>query len=122
MREISAADMEIYRETARRNKALMQEKRDLRAKLAWEVAGKAAHLLRERFGAGKVMVFGSLLRPGHFDERSDVDLAAWGIPEENFLSAVAAVTGIDGEISVDLVRMEEASSGLEDQVREGVEL
>jgi len=42
MREISAADMEIYRETARRNKALMQEKRDLRAKLAWEVAGKAA--------------------------------------------------------------------------------
>lgn len=63
MREISAADMEVYREAARCNKALMQEKRDLRAKLAWEVAGKAARLLRERFGAEKVMVFGSLLRP-----------------------------------------------------------
>ena len=60
------------------------------------------------------------MRPGHFDERSDVDLAAWGIPEENFLSAVAAVTGIDSEISVDLVRMEQASSGLEAQVMEGV--
>ena len=68
------------------------------------------------------MVFGSLLRTGHFDERSDVDLAAWGVAEENFLSAVAAVTGIDGEISVDLVRMEQASSGLEAQVMEGVSL
>ena len=77
-------------------------------------------MLRVRFGAEKVMVFGSLLRPGHFDERWDVDLAAWGVAEENFLSAVAAVTGIDSEISVDLVRMEQAFSGLEAQVMEGV--
>lgn len=109
---ITSQQMEIYRRTARRRREAEQQARALRAKQAWVVAEKAAALLKQRFQAEQVLLFGSLLRPECFDQRSDIDLAAWGIPEKDFLRAVAAVTSLDSEISVDLVRMEEASQSI----------
>ncbi|MFP3998342.1 MAG: nucleotidyltransferase family protein [Desulfobacterales bacterium] len=122
MATITPADMEIYRQTARRRKEAYEQWRRKRVEHGWALAKKAASLLRERFQADKVVVFGSLLRPGYFDERSDVDLAARGIPDKDYLRAVAAVTGLDSEITVDLIRMEEASPSLCKQVEEGVEI
>ena len=61
------------------------------------------HLLRERFGATRVAVFGSLSSPNSFDAHSDIDLVVWGIPPAQFYQAVAAVTGISHEFEVDLV-------------------
>ncbi|HEY66354.1 MAG TPA: nucleotidyltransferase domain-containing protein, partial [Caldilineae bacterium] len=43
------------------------------------IARKAAEMLREEFGAIRVVLFGSLARGGPFDMHSDVDLAAWGL-------------------------------------------
>jgi hypothetical protein len=40
--------------------------------------------------------------------RSDVDLAAWGLHERDYLRAVAAVTGLAHEISAHLIVVEEA--------------
>ena len=119
---ISSSDMEIYWRTARRHKAALEQKRRLREKHGWAVAEKAASLLKQKFSADRVLVFGSLIRPGHFDERSDVDIAVSGVADSDFLQAVAAVTALDREITVDLIQIEQSSPSLCRQVEEGIEI
>ena len=58
---------------------------------AWELARQAATLLRERFGATRAVVFGSLVHPELFTEWFDVDLAAWDLRPEDTLRALGAV-------------------------------
>lgn len=70
---------------------------------AWELAKKAAILLKKSFGAKKVVVFGSLAKRSWFTRWSDVDLAAWGVPNDKFYAAVGAVTGLTTDFKVDLV-------------------
>lgn len=120
MTTIPSADMEIYRRTARRNKEAAEKRRRQRVERGWGLAGKAADLLRKRFHAEKIIVFGSLLRPEYFDERSDVDLAVSGVADSEFLRAVAAVTGIDNDISVDLIQIEQAPESLRRELENGV--
>ncbi|MFP4256900.1 MAG: nucleotidyltransferase family protein [Desulfobacterales bacterium] len=119
---ITPSDMEIYRRTARRNKEALEQRRRLWEKYGWSVAEKAASLLKQKFSADRVVVFGSLIRPGHFDERSDVDIAVSGVADSDFLQAVAAVTALDREITVDLIQIEQASPSLCRQVEEGLEI
>ena len=64
---------------------------------AWHVAHTAAEVLRRRYGATRVVVFGSAARREWFTPWSDIDLAAWGIAPDAFFRAVAAVTGISPE-------------------------
>lgn len=70
---------------------------------AWRVAKEAAALLKKAYGAKKVVVFGSLAHRSSFTRWSDIDLAAWGIPDDRFYAAVGAVTGLSPEFKVDLV-------------------
>lgn len=81
--------MAVYRATARRR--LEQEEKELavRRERPWETARRAAKLLKEDFGAQRVVVFGSLLRPKCFNKWSDVDIAAWGIGPEDTFRAMA---------------------------------
>lgn len=112
--------MAEYRHTAQQRQAA-----ERRALLEWrkralDVADEAAAVLRQQFGADQVILFGSLARevvetmPIH--AHSDVDLAAWGIAEKEYLRAVACLLDLGGEIDIDLVRMEEATP----RVREAV--
>jgi len=90
---------------------------------AWALAHTAAQLLRERFGVTKVVAFGSLIHPESFNIWSDVDLAAWGIPDDQFYQAVAAVTGISQDFQVDLVDAENCRPTLRRSIeREGINL
>lgn len=117
----TAEQIAIYRATARRRQADEQEALALRQERAWAVARQAAVLLRERFGAGRVAVFGSLVHPELFHARSDIDLAVWGLDERQIYRAVAALLALDPAIDVDLVRAEEAAPALGDTIaREGV--
>lgn len=68
-------------------------------------AGRAAELLRTRFGATRVILFGSLAWGG-FHAGSDVDLAAEGIPAEGAGRAEAEVARMLGH-PVELFRLEE---------------
>ena len=123
MNSIAKWELEIdtYRQTAQRRRAEAERRRQQRLKQAWKVARKAAHLLRESFAAQRVVAFGSLARPERFHIRSDVDLAVWGLDDRNYLRAVAAVTGLDPEISVDLISVEEAPESLRKLIQdEGV--
>lgn len=96
---------------------------DERYKEAWQLAVKLAAILKERFAARKVAVFGSLIDRSRFTRWSDVDLAAWGIPDDRYYAAVAAVTGISEVFKVDLVDPEECRESLRGAIeREGIEL
>ena len=96
---------------------------DRRRQQAWRVARQAAMLLRDQFGAHKVVVFGSLVHDAWFTSWSDIDLAAWGIPPEHFYGAVAAVTGLSSVFRVDLVDPEACRASLRTALeRESIEL
>jgi predicted nucleotidyltransferase len=112
--------MARYRATLRRRTERAQRALDARHARAWLVAEKGAELLKKQFNAAQVAVFGSLVQRDLFHDRSDIDLAAWGIPEGVYLRAVSALLDLDAEFSVDLVRMEEAPASLRDVIeREG---
>lgn len=99
--------------------------RDLifRRNRAWEVARKASTILKERFGATRVLVFGSLAHGAWFTPRSDIDLWVDGIPVEKFFHAEADVEAVATGYKVDLVDSRECSPELLEQVEEeGVEL
>jgi len=74
-----------------------------RCRQAWRLALRAAALLHREFGARRVVVFGSLAHRAGFTDRSDIDLAAWGIPADRYYGAVAAVTGRSPLFRVDLL-------------------
>ena len=74
-----------------------------RREKALELAKQASFLLKRRYGAKRVVVFGSLVWTKGFSAWSDIDLAAWGIAPDKFFSAVADVTGLSPDFKIDLV-------------------
>jgi predicted nucleotidyltransferase len=93
--------MAVYRATLWRREAELQEQLRQRTERAWVAARAAAAMLRERYGATRVVLYGSLAR-GHFTLWSDVDIAAWGISEDDCYAAVFDVLGVTEEIEVNL--------------------
>lgn len=74
-----------------------------RYETAWEIAKKISVILKDDFGADKVVVFGSLTERDLFTHWSDIDIAAWGIPDKRFYEAVGVVTGLTKEFNIDLI-------------------
>lgn len=64
----------------------------VRKERAHILSKQAADLLRERFGASRVVLFGSLTRED-FTEWSDVDIAVWGVSADIW-KAMGAVEDI----------------------------
>jgi len=94
---------QAYVETLRQRDRADRERLRQRYERAWQLARQAAEVLRRDFGATRVVVFGSLLRPSMFGERSDVDIAAWGIQPQDTLRAMSAVAYLDEQVEVNLV-------------------
>jgi predicted nucleotidyltransferase len=68
-------------------------------------------------------VFGSLAQGQWFSERSDIDLAAWGISDQHYFTAVAKLQDVDPQFKVDLVQMERCPEHLREAIAtEGVML
>lgn len=85
-------------------------------------AAAIASGLKTRFGASRVMLFGSLAR-GDFHKWSDIDLAMWGVSSADYYRAVAFASGFSDMFKVDLVDTEDCSESLRQHIlREGVEL
>ena len=82
--------------------------------VAWINAKSAANLLRERFGATKVIVFGSLVRD-RFKEDSDIDLAVEGLASADFFEALTAVNELCDRW-IDLKPMESLDARFRDRV------
>lgn len=79
---------------------------------AWDVAEKAAQLLKNEYDAKRIVVFGSLAHRSWFTRWSDIDLAAWDIPDDRFYAAVGVVTGLSARFKVDLVDAASCQSSL----------
>ncbi len=85
------------------------------------LVGDAARLLGRR-GARRAWLFGSLAGDGAPHARTDVDLAAEGLPELGLIRTILELEDLLGA-PVDLVRLEEASDGLRSRIlAEGREL
>lgn len=69
-------------------------------------------MLRERFSATRIMLFGSSLHPHWYSTTSDIDLAVWGIAPSQFYTAVAHCQDQDSAFSVDLIDMSDCPSSL----------
>ena len=107
----------------RPDRELDQRQATERWQQAWEVARTLARLLREKFGATRVVAFGSLTDRAWFGPWSDIDVAAWGIPAERFYGAVAAATGLSSVFEVDLVDPEGSRPAVRRVIeREGLDL
>lgn len=84
---------------------------------------RAAALLRSRFGARRVILFGSLAHAAWFSPESDVDLAVEGIAGDDYWQAWEEVEQVIGDRHVDRIDLSMASESLRQAVsRHGIEL
>lgn len=85
---------------------------------------KAAEVLKNQFGARRVLLFGSLAQPFWFKEDSDVDLAVEGLKSgKDYWEAWQIVEEIIGDRLVDLIEIETARESLRQAIqRYGAEL
>lgn len=121
--QVTQTEMAAYCATARRRKEEGEQAVIHRRERAWTLARQAAELLKEQFGARRVVVFGSLVHEGAFTPWSDVDIAAWGIRPEDTLRAIGVVLDLDAGIEVNLVDMSTVRPSLVHAVeQEGIEL
>lgn len=112
-----------YRAGALRRRRDREERRIERWERACGLARRAEKILRAEFGATRVVMFGSVLRPVAFGSRSDVDLIAWGISEERYVRAVGRLQALDSTIAIDLVHAETAPPRIVASAdREGIDL
>ena len=121
--ELKTEELEAYRRAARRRE--QQESREAaeRRASAWALARQSADLLRQRFGASRVVVFGSLVHDGCFTPWSDVDLAAWGLHPADTFRAMGAVHDLDPDIEINLVDVDTCSPSLLAMIEaEGIEV
>jgi predicted nucleotidyltransferase len=118
---LTSQQMAVYREGARRRQKELQAQMAQLSGKAWEEARRAAEILRERFHATRVVVFGSLVHEGCFTRWSDVDIAAWGIAPEDTFRAIGAIMDMRANFEVNLVDINIARSSLVEVIeREGV--
>jgi len=124
LRTLTDEQIAVYRETATRLKEQDREEEKARREKAWAAARMAADLLRDRFHATRVVVFGSLARPHtSFTRWSDVDIAAWGLAPENWLRAMGAVMDLDVGFEMNLVDVSICKPAILESIeREGVDI
>jgi len=121
--ELTEKDLAQYRVAARARQE--EERRQLEGlhRHAWEVAREASKILKKKFGATKVVIFGSSTREEFFTPWSDVDLAAWGIPTDKVFQAMGEVMDLGIKIQVNLVDMGACKPGLKKVIeKEGIAL
>ena len=101
--DFSPEKIATYRATAIRRQKDHQSELKIRQDRAWELARQAAKLLREKYNVKRIVVFGSLIHEGCFNQWSDVDIAAWGIPADLTFRAIGDVLDLDRTQEINLV-------------------
>lgn len=121
--DLSPEEWRQYRPFHFRSSDAFSASNQARREDALKTAKRAAQLLRDAYGANKVVLFGSLSASSGFGRYSDIDLAAWGVPPGDFYRAVAAVTGISDQFDIDLIDPNDCRLSIRDAIAsEGIEL
>ena len=123
--ELTCEGWKSYLEAARRravSSELTPAERRIRERLLDRVR-EAALMLKTRFGARRVILFGSLAHIAWFMPDSDVDLVVEGLAVEDYWQAWRLVEEIVADRPVDLIEIETAGESMQRAVRRyGVEL
>jgi predicted nucleotidyltransferase len=123
--ELSRDGWKRYLEAARRRPAstpVAPDERRARERLLERIR-EAAVVLKSRFHARRVVLFGSLAHAAWFRPDSDVDLAVEGLSSDDYWRAWRAVEEIIGDRPVDLVEIETVGESLQRSIqRHGVAL
>ena len=123
--ELSRKDWKRYVGTASRRAfppELTTEEHRERERLLGRIRDAAA-LVKARFGAKKVVLFGSIAHAGWFAQDSDVDLAVEGLGGDDYWKAWGLVEEIVKDRPVDLIDIETARDSLKRAIeRYGIEL
>ncbi len=122
MFRITPEQMKIYKRAARERQAQDEQRMLARRQVAWTVARQAARHLKEKWGARRVIAFGSLTHAEWFHARSDIDLAVEGVSPDDWFLAWASLDHLDSPFEFDLIRYESAPPRLRQSIDEGVEL
>lgn len=109
---LTAQEMVRYRTTAQQRATKRRQTMEARRQIAWEVAQRAALLLKSDYGVSRVLLFGSLSRDEPFTAHSDIDLAVWGLDESIYYRVVSRLLDLDPSVSIDLLRAETLSVDL----------
>jgi len=87
------------------------------------ISRRIAGLLKEKYGASRVILFGSLAHKAWFTPRSDIDICAEGIPFDRFFQAESEIQEMSEGFKVDLVDPQECSQELQREIKEeGIDL
>ncbi|MFN8592283.1 MAG: hypothetical protein U0031_12560 [Thermomicrobiales bacterium] len=120
---MTSAQIAHYRAAARLWRETEQRALAAREQRAWDTARQAARELRAVYDVERVVVFGSLARPGHFTLWSDIDIAAWGLKPEATFRAIGTAMDCSAEFAVNLVDVTMCPSALLESIeREGVDV
>jgi predicted nucleotidyltransferase len=109
---ITPQQMEGYRRGARERLARERQATATRREQALQAAEAAARLLKDEYSATRVVVYGSVLDAERFSLRSDIDLAAQGIPPADYWRAWGAVEQLAPEFEINLLALETARDSL----------
>jgi predicted nucleotidyltransferase len=109
---ISDAKMAEYHHTAQRQWQADQQQCKQRYEQVKQLAEQVTMILQIEYNANRVRFFGSLTEIDLFHLRSDLDVAVWGIDECIYHQVHARLLSINPDISVDMIRIEEASPTL----------
>jgi len=94
-----------------------------RREQALAAAQTCVRLLKERFGARRVILFGSAVRPGTWHDYSDIDLAVEGLASDKFFVAYSACCDVlPHGVKLDLVPLELAYPELRARILGEVEM
>ena len=123
--ELTREERKRYLKAARRRPSppeLTLAERDERERLLERIC-EAAAVLKTRFGARRVVLFGSLAHSAWFTPDSDVDVAVEGLGSDVYWQAWRLLEEMIDVRPVDLIELETAGESLQRAIqRYGVEL
>lgn len=93
------------------------KKENLR-KDALKIAEGLKEILIKEFRVKKVVLFGSVLEKGCFEEDSDIDIAVEGLPKKDYFSALARLMS-EGPFEIDLKPIEDVSDLFKQRIARG---
>jgi predicted nucleotidyltransferase len=123
VKPITPEQMAIYRASARKRAQAQRDRLTQRHQLGLAVAQQASQLLKQAFQVEKVVLFGSMLSGDRVHERSDVDLAVWGLDSRDYYRALGCLLALEPDMPIDLIEAESAPPRILNEILEsGVEL
>lgn len=96
-----------------------------RGQEAWKIAKAASKVLKHKYGATQVTLFGSLVKGTRFTPWSDVDLSVSGLPPASYYKAAGEIMdmGMAKGIRIDVLDPVDCPKAMRNRIRqEGIEL